>query len=448
MKTLRISTLALTLLLLGCRHAEEKIVKSPEVKNSFILELEKSSQKNIQVGYIENNLFGDTEATSDENGIKNRKINVFYFIKKAIRENSPYLIFFNGGPGIAITDMFFQYQYGDFLPDVNVIFFDQRGNGLSEKPTSDINELKYYSAKYIISDAEKIRETLLGRESKWIVFGQSYGGSIARKYIELKPKSIKRVITHGSAKYDAVDVAVNTELNTLGRLNAFYAKYPDDLKRIEQIKNELTDSESVCSRVFCIKGKGLIHLLAILYSIKSDEDFHDYLSKLNKENLKQSFLGSIKPLSDLILNAGLVNQAVAQIDLIGDISTDEVSIRAKDILKSKGFDVKNAILSKTLFDESLVTISDEFKHLENNFKNHKIKTDTVDLDIVNQNCNKYNIPLDVFGGMTDTLAINSIKNEEKYIKSKNSNFIRYHYSTGHHREWLTNSGMFKDLIRE
>lgn len=446
----RLLILSLSLLILGCIHFEEKTMSMSNIENNFTSELNKSDIKNIDVGFIENNLFGDSDKVTDENGVKNRKIKIFYFIKKANIENAPYLVFLNGGPGIAITDMFFQYQYNTFYSNVNVIFFDQRGNGLSDEPSADINELSYYSAKYIVSDAEKIREKLLGKNSKWNIFGQSYGGIIARKYIEYKAHSIKRVITHGSAKYDPIDVAVNTEINTFDRLKVFTTKYPDDVKLIEKTKFDLSDHDSICSKIFCIKGKGLIHILAILYSVKSDDDFHSFLNQIDKDNPKQSFLEKIKPLSTVLLEAGLVNQAVAQIDMIGDISSDDVSIKSKEILKSRGIDIKNAIFSKQLFDESLITISDDLKQLENNFKTHKFKTDVVDLNLVVRKCNNYGIHLDVFGGVTDTLAINSIKNEESYIRTnfKTSSFINYHYSNGHHREWLTNNEIFKKIILE
>lgn len=428
----------------------KKVMQDNYLNNSFTDELIKSNIQNIDCGYIENSLFGNEDFIIDENGVKNRKIKIFYFIKKSLTKNAPYIVFLNGGPGIAVTDMFFQYQYSSFLPEVNVVFFDQRGNGHSDKPTSDINELKYYSAKYIVIDTEKLREHILGKESKWTIFGQSYGGVIARKYIEYFPNSIKRVITHGSAKYDPIDVAINTELNSLNRLNSFFSKYPEDLVLIKKIKNELLDTDSLHSKIYSIKGKGLIHILAILYSVKSDEDFHHFLSQIDNERSKQSFLEIIKPLSDLILDAGLVNQAVAQIDLIGDISTDEISKKTKETLSLKGISLDNSILSKQLFDDSLDTESDDLKNLESCFKNRLFKTDTVDLDNVVNQCNKYKIPLDVFGGLSDSLAINSIKNEEIYIKSKfsESSCINYHYSKGHHREWLTNYDAFNKLILE
>lgn len=132
----------------------------------------------------------------------------------------------------------------------------------------------------------------------------------------------------------------------------------------------------------CTNSRGhVIHILAILYTVKSDEDFHLFLNQIDKKDAKLDFLDIIKPLSNLILDAGLINQAVAQIDMIGDLTPDEVSSKEKEILISKGVDIKS---------------------------------------------------------------------EEKYIKAnfKKSSFVNYHYSGGHHREWLTNSEMFDKLILE
>lgn len=46
-----------------------------------------------------------------------------------------------------------------------------------------------------------------------------------------------------------------------------------------------------------------------------------------------------------------------------------------------------------------------------------------------------NIQFEVFGGETDTLSINAIRNEEDHIRKTKAKNIRYHYSKGHHREW-------------
>jgi len=54
--------------------------------------------------------------------------------------------------------------------------------------------------------------------------------------------------------------------------------------------------------------------------------------------------------------------------------------------------------------------------------------------------------MDAFGGAEDTLALQAIKSKESYVRGKNSKNIFYHFTKGHHREWLTNSHIFTDVL--
>lgn len=438
--------LAVLLFATGCSIFKERDM--PQSKPAFAFEksLSDAGLSNIETGYIENNLFGTSTNSSDESGIRNRKIKTFFFVKKAGRENAPYLIFLNGGPGFAITDMFLPNRYNSFLPDYNVVFFDQRGNGLSGRPSGEVGELKYFSSKYIISDAEKIRERLLGSGSKWIVFGQSYGGVIARKYIEYAPNSIKQVITHGSAKYNAVEEAVATESATLRRSDSYFSKFPEDKEKINKIKMEFSDADRIQSETLSVKGQGVVHILAILFSIKSDDDFHKFIQGIDASNLKKSYLASITPFAQLVLKGGLLSQAVGQIDLIGDLVGDELTNQIKKTLSSRKIDFKNGVFSKIRFDESVTPISEDFKKLETLLKERKFATDPVNLDKIIEITNKMTLKMDAFGGEEDTLALQAIKNEESYVSAKNAKNISYHYTKGHHREWLTNSQIFKGIL--
>lgn len=127
-------------------------------------------------------------------------------------------------------------------------------------------------------------------------------------------------------------------------------------------------------------------------------------------------------------------------------SSKELTEKTKTILLEKGIDVKKAAFSKVLFDDSLVSVSKDLNQLEDLFKNKKINTDTVNLDLILKITNNLKLNFEIFGGLSDTLSIDSIREEEKYIKKHDSNFIQYHYSDGHHREWLTNSDMFKGFL--
>ena len=167
---------------------------------------------NVSTGMIKTDLFGDESKKVDEYGVINREIEVFYLLRKSKVEDSPYLIFFNGGPGIGFSEQFFEHNgYNDFLIDYNIVFMDQRGTGLSDKPSENLYEYRYFSSSYICHDAEKIRKKLLSENGRWVVFGQSFGGHLVRKYLELYTKSALVGISHGYGECSSITMKTNIE---------------------------------------------------------------------------------------------------------------------------------------------------------------------------------------------------------------------------------------------
>lgn len=59
-----------------------------------------------EYGTVISKLFGESDIEYDSNGIKNRDIEVFYLVRKSRDINAPYIIFFNGGPGIGFSQQF------------------------------------------------------------------------------------------------------------------------------------------------------------------------------------------------------------------------------------------------------------------------------------------------------------------------------------------------------
>lgn len=414
----------------------------------FADSLSNAQISDVIFGEIENKLFGDGSNVIDANGVRNSKIKIFYFIRKARQPGAPFIVFLNGGPGIAATDMFLQYEYHQFLPEFNIVFFDQRGTGLSHRCSDDVRELQYYSAKYIISDAEKIRENILGHNSKWIVFGQSFGGMVAKKYVEYNPASMTQVVTHGSGRYDAVASAVNTEIITAERLTRYFEKFPDDLQIVEAIRSALSESDILESDLFRIKGTAFLDLLSILYTVKSDEDLHAFFGKMNTKHPKDSFLTAIRPLAELVLKAGLLNQAVAQTNLIGELNSQQVCLKAREILIAKNIDVNKSIISKMRFDGGLEPVSSGLLTLEKLFEEKIFRGDLLDYEKIVRNAEHNNIRLDVFGGESDALAFEAIRAEEEVVRSyAATTCFNFHYSQGHHREWLSNDTLFADVLK-
>ena len=404
------------------------------------------NNENVEYGWIKSDLFGENTISPNKNGVENRKIDIFYFIRKANRANAPYVIFFNGGPGIAVTDLYHSHHYETFLPSYNIIFMDQRGNGLSEKPSKNLQELNYYSAKYICYDADMIRKKIVGDDKKWFVFGQSYGGVVARKYIELYPNKIQVAITHGSAKYSAINVAVNTEINTKKRTDEYFEKYPKDLKIVETLKLNLKKEDYVSSDDYKLSGKAVIDLLYIFYAIYPDEKMHELFNSINQDNLTKSFIDKIKPLAETLLKTGSLASVVGHIDLAEGQTEKQIIPKIKKRLMEKEFVIEQQIFSQMRITDNIEKISVKQQKLDRLLEENFFEPDPTNLKIIASNLSQYDFQFHVYGSHNDALAIDSIHNEENFTKSIEAKNWHYHYSNGNHREWLSNKNLFDEVL--
>jgi len=109
-------------------------------------------------------------------------------VEEAGNPNGKPVIFFHGGPGAGIAPIhrrFFDPSYW------RVVLFDQRGCGKS----TPLGELQENTTWDLVADAEKIRERLgIGR---WLVFGGSWGSTLALAYAETHPERVQGLILRG-----------------------------------------------------------------------------------------------------------------------------------------------------------------------------------------------------------------------------------------------------------
>ena len=99
------------------------------------------------------------------------------------------VIFLHGGPGSGCNENHRRY----FNPDkYRIVIFDQRGCNRSGPRGSIENN----STQAILSDMEAMREEL-GIE-KWLVFGGSWGATLALLYAEQYPQSVSGIVLRGS----------------------------------------------------------------------------------------------------------------------------------------------------------------------------------------------------------------------------------------------------------
>jgi len=98
------------------------------------------------------------------------------------------VIFLHGGPGGGITPMYRQY----FDPELwHIIIFDQRGCGQST-PYAELRENTTWD---LVNDIEQLRNHL--SIPKWVVFGGSWGSTLALAYSQTHPDSCKGLILRG-----------------------------------------------------------------------------------------------------------------------------------------------------------------------------------------------------------------------------------------------------------
>lgn len=97
-------------------------------------------------------------------------------------------VFLHGGPGGATGPK----QRRFFDPDAyRIVLFDQRGCGLST-PHSELRENTTWD---LVADVERIREHL-GIE-RWLVFGGSWGSTLALAYAETHPERVTAIVLRG-----------------------------------------------------------------------------------------------------------------------------------------------------------------------------------------------------------------------------------------------------------
>jgi proline iminopeptidase len=98
------------------------------------------------------------------------------------------VIFLHGGPGAGSTPAhrrFFDPQH------YRIVIFDQRGAGRSQ-PHGDLTD---NTTQHLIDDMERLRRQL--RIDSWLVFGGSWGSTLALAYAEAHPARCRALILRG-----------------------------------------------------------------------------------------------------------------------------------------------------------------------------------------------------------------------------------------------------------
>jgi len=100
------------------------------------------------------------------------------------------LVLINGGPGG--THHYFHPWFGRAAEYARVIYYDQRGCGLSDLEPGE----EGYSVQQAVADLDALREAL--GIDEWVLLGYSYGGFLAQYYTVNHPENVAGLILLGA----------------------------------------------------------------------------------------------------------------------------------------------------------------------------------------------------------------------------------------------------------
>jgi pimeloyl-ACP methyl ester carboxylesterase len=172
--------------------------------------------------------------------------------------DKPWLVFFQGGPGGKSPRPDGRKGWWKrALQDYRVLLLDQRGTGRSTPVThrtlarrgdaqAQAAYLRLFRADAIVRDAELIRRELAGDDQPWSALGQSYGGFCITTYLSFAPEGLREAFLTGGLPpihQGPDEVYRATYRRVLAKNERYYARYPDDRQRAEDIAAYLAERE-------------------------------------------------------------------------------------------------------------------------------------------------------------------------------------------------------------
>jgi proline iminopeptidase len=139
------------------------------------------------------------------------------------------VIFLHGGPGSG-TDPSHRCYFNP--KKYRIILFDQRGCGKST-PYASLEENTTWD---LVSDIEKLRVHL--KISKWVVFGGSWGSTLALAYSQTHPTCVHAIVLRG------IFMGTAQEIKWFYQFGAHHL-YPDQFEKYESIIPESERSDFV-----------------------------------------------------------------------------------------------------------------------------------------------------------------------------------------------------------
>lgn len=410
---------------------------------SYIEELKKNPS--ISYGWIRN---------TEHNASIESEVNVFYQAKIVRDKNGSIVnpvIFYNGGPGFDSHSVW--NTLADLLtsnPQTSLITMDQRGNGCSSlypKFQNDldlsVSVLSAYGSRMIVSDSEVLRKHL--NLEKWTVFGQSYGGLIVQRYLELNPSSVSKAVMHGTPIGAWTDSIQKERFSSIaGTYRKFSAANPGFQQKVDEIAHLLPDTHCIYSveRFVSVCGEGILSLFA------------PYLRAFNRQDLRDGFEQQINSLHKA-LSGGLDVRDARLTEYLSaylnwTVGTDDSRFFWEQVITKQEFtpgftdSLNGARL--TPLDDPLISESSLFRsYIFSNKSFENVNVDPIDVDTVKLNVVQQDIDFYVFASEIDVISpANQVQEQvEGFLDTPNVKFLTFKDSG--HEGFSTETEIFKVL---
>ncbi len=314
------AALILTLGTWGCSRSKDNKVPPPLTSTGESCEVfKKALPKDVIQGYVE-----VPEDYEDPNG---HKIKVFYYGRTGTVTN-PTIVFFNGGPS---GDSHSSYQsleskkleQGVTNSQFPLLYIDQRGTGCSTlypkvQTIEDLIRLGHYGSREIVLDAETIRNKVQGKKT-WKVFGQSFGGLIGKRYLQIAPKGIRSIHVHGFSNTQDDLGWLAQRIDTQNRLTEdFLAANPGTAEIYDRIENLITNETCIGTGPSKTCGRSILYSFARIIGFQHAWPFlnHTLRSFLKNDQLDlKAMKRYLELISDSEAGDGWGGLVVAWVDM-------------------------------------------------------------------------------------------------------------------------------------
>jgi len=123
----------------------------------------------------------------DSGHLRVSEVHELYYEQCGNREGTP-VVFLHGGPGAGLIPEYRRF----FDPQAyRIILFEQRGAGRS-RPHASLHENTTW---HLVADIERLREHF--GVGQWLVFGGSWGSTLALAYAEKHPERVRGLVLRG-----------------------------------------------------------------------------------------------------------------------------------------------------------------------------------------------------------------------------------------------------------